>query len=117
MIGPGYVTPFIYDTETGGVADRAHEPRSSGFPWPSFYETSDCQEYHYLRDRDNTPQRDILSKDSLLASHTTAGVDPEGKHRLWLLFEWRTPWNRKIFHHGTRTLFTRIRGQLVIIKF
>ena len=121
MIGPGYVTPFIYDIETGDVPDRAHEPRTSGFPWLSFYATSDCQEYHYLRHH-GTPRYDLPLKDSWLAPCTTAGnagwvVDPEGRHRLWLPVEWRAPWDPKNCHHDITTLFTRIGDQPVAIKF
>ena len=121
MIGPGYVTPFIYDTETGDVPDRAHEPRRSGFQWVSLYATSDCREYHYLRHH-GTPQYDAPVEDSWLVSHTTMGkegwiMDLEGKHRFWLPVEWRASCRRENWHQDIATLFIRVEGQAVLIKF
>ena len=122
VIGTDDTAPFVYHTETGGFPDRLHRPQNFGFPWVSFYKQSNYQEYHYLCHRDSTPQRDIPSEDGWLVSRTTTEntgwvVDPEGKHRLWLPVEWRAPWDPKNCHHDMTTLFTRIGGQPVIIKF
>ena len=122
VIGTDSTIPFVYHMETGGIPDRPHESQYFSFPWVSFYQPSDYQEYHYLCKLDNTPQRDVLPKDSWLTARTTTGnagwvVDPEGKHRLWLPVEWRAPWNPKDCHHDMTTLFTRIGGQPVTIKF
>ena len=96
VIGTDNTTPFVYHTETGGAPDCPHESQDFGFSWVSFYQPSDYQEYHHLCHPDNTPQRDISSKDGWLVSRTTTGnaewvVDPEGKHRLWLPVKWRAP--------------------------
>ena len=122
VIGTDDLFPFIYHTETGGFPDRPHESQDFGFPWVSFYQPSDYREYHYLCQSDNTPQHNVPPKYSWLRSRTTTGnagwvVDPEGKHRLWLPVEWRAPWDPKNYHHNITTLFTRIGGQHVIIKF
>ena len=122
VIGTGHITPFFYHTETGGSPDRLQRPQNFGFPWLTFYKQSDYQEYHYLCHPKNTPQPDILPKDSWLTSRTTTGnvgwvVDSEGKHRLWLPVEWRAPWDPKNCYHEITTLFTRIGGQHVIINF
>ena len=122
VIGTDSTTHFVYHTETGGFPDRLHRAQNFGFPWVSFYQPSDYQEYYYLCHRDSTPQRDIPPEDGWLVSRTTTEntgwvVDPEGKHRLWLPVEWRAPWDPKNCHHDMTTLFTRIGGQPVIIKF
>ena len=122
VIGTNDTAPFVYHTETGGFPDRPHKSQNFGFPWVSFYKQSDYQEYHYLCYRDNTPQRDIPPEDGWLVSRTTTGnvgwvADSEGKHRLWLPVEWRAPWDPKDCYHEITTLFIRIGGQHVIIKF
>ena len=122
MIGPGYITPFIYNTETGDVPDCAHEPRSSGFPWLSFYSTSNCQEYHYLHHH-GTPQYNASTEDGWPVLLTTTGkegwvMDPKGRYRFWVPVEWRTSWDSKNWHHDITMLFIGIMGQpVVMIKF
>lgn len=95
MIWPGYVTAFIYHTETGDVSGHGHEPRRSGFPWVSFYSTSDCREYHHLRHH-GTPQYGAPAEDGGLVSHIALGgewrvTDPDGRHRFWVPVGWRVP--------------------------
>ena len=113
--------PFIYITGTGGVSYCVHQPRDFTFPWVSLYQPSDFKEYYHLRHHD-TPQYDAPPTDSWLASRTRARkaqwvVDPEGRHRFWLPFEWRVPWDPKNCHNDILTLFARIGDQPVIIKF
>ena len=121
VIKSNNISPFIYHTETGDVLERAQEPQHSSCPWVSFYQLSDCREYHYLRCH-NPSQCDTPTEDGWLISHTAMGevewaMDPEGRHRFWVPVEWRKPWKRENWHHDITTLFSNIGDQLVMIKF
>ena len=121
-----YGTPFttdthlIYDTETGDVLDRSHEPQNFTFPWLSFYKRSDCQKYRHPRHH-GAPQYDTLSKDGWLVSHERGKegwvMDPKGRHRFWVPIEWRIRWTDDDWHHDVTTLFISIMDQPVMIKF
>ena len=121
VIGAYRAFPFTYNIGTGGVSYRIHETQDFTFPWISLYHPSDYKEYHYLRHHD-TPQYHTPPTESWWASRTTKGnegwvVDPEGRHRFWLPFEWRAPWDPRNCHNDISTLFARIGDQPVIIKF
>ena len=121
VIGTDDIFPFIYDTDTGDVLDRTHQPYNFDFSWISFYATSDCREYHYLR-YPGTTEYHAPVEDGWLVSHTTTGkegwvMDPEGRHRFWVPVEWRTSWHSKNWHHDITTLFIGITGQPIMIKF
>ena len=121
VIGTDSIIPFIYHTETGGVPNRVLQPQHFGFPWISFYQLSDYQEYHYIRHHD-TLQCGTSPEDGWLAPRTETGkegwvIDPEGRHRFWVPVEWRTPWDHKNWHHDVTTLFSRRGDQPFIIKF
>ena len=115
-----HISPFIYHTGTGDVLDSVHEPQQYSHPFLPFTLFSDCQEYRYLR-RD-APWSSVPPEDSWPISNRyiegEAWIrDPQRRHRLWVPVEWRTPREQEDWHHDITTLFIRIPGQIVIVKF
>jgi WD40 repeat protein len=115
------VSPFIYHTATGDVLEPAHEPRHFSNPRVLFYKPCDCGEYHHLRNN-NLSRYDAPPEDGWKITHATMPktgwvMDPEGRHRFWVPFDWRGRWGPQNWHHDITTLISNVAGQLVIIKF
>ena len=125
---------FIYHTETGHLLDKVDQLQRSSCPWIYFWRyfsdpgSTQCLRYHSLARHDTPPKTDWLfppNNDPSHQSNVTLGVprqvgwvmDPEGRHRLWVPFEWRESWKRENWYHDITTLFSRIVDQTVIIKF
>ena len=108
--------PYIYHTETGNILDCAHKPEDESDRRKDFLEQSDVLQHHCRSYYKAPPQ------DGWLVSHDTMpGVgwvmDPEGRHRFWIPFEWRgslSSWN---WFHDIATLFTDVENQPIIVKF
>ena len=55
VVGIEGIFPLVYQTKTGDILDRAHEPQQFSSPWVSFYQPSDLREYFHLRHSGLTP--------------------------------------------------------------
>ena len=109
------VSPLIYHIETGDVLECYHEPQEVNRPWASLRTLSNFLEYYYPRYLDPPADNSPPPKDGWREAVWV--TDPEGKHRFWVPFEWRGFWEPENWHQDITTLFARIGGQPLIIKF
>ena len=108
--------PYVYHTETGNILDDSHKPGNKLNRWNSFHESSDVL-HHHCRSHRNVPPEDGWSVSSDTIQGAGWVMDPEGRHRLWIPFEWRGSLSSRNWCHDITTLFTSVGHQLIVIKF
>ena len=111
---------FIYHTGTGDVLDSVRKPQQSSHPFLPWISLSFLSGYQHPRRK--RPQSNVPPEDDWLTSNAKMQevgwvMDPQGRHRLWMPVEWREPWERENWHHSITTLFVKIQGQVITIKF
>jgi hypothetical protein len=118
VINPGEGALRFYHTETGEVLHPTQAPQHFSSRWYHFFEGLYGRDYFCYH---NLSQCDTPPEDSWQTSRATVREgwvkDPEGKHRLWVPFEWRTDWDRADWREDVTTQFSYIGGRPIIIKF
>jgi hypothetical protein len=118
VIGVDGKVQHVYHTETGEVLHPTQAAQHFGGRWYHFDETlcgRDNPCYHNLS-HCNTPPED--SWQTSRATLREGWVkDPEGKHRLWVPFEWRMDWDPADWRQDVTTQFSYLGDGPVLIKF
>jgi hypothetical protein len=118
VINLGEDALHFYHTETGEVLDPTQAPRHFSSRWYHFFEPLQGRDYlcyHNLSQYSTPPENSWQTSRATVREGWVK--DPEGRHRLWVPFEWRTDWDPADWREDVTTQFSYLGGRPVIVKF